>query len=80
MSRHGHSFGIAGAVLTESFLAFLGLGDTNAPSWGQVLKAGQSERKEWLLYAPGLAIFYLVTVLNIIGEGLRDALDPKLRT
>jgi len=74
------AFGIAGAILTESFLAFLGLGDTNAPSWGQVLKAGQTERKTWLLYSPGLAIFYLVTVLNIIGEGLRDALDPKLRT
>jgi peptide/nickel transport system permease protein len=74
------AFGVAGAVLTESFLAFLGLGDTTAPSWGQVLRAGQDTRKAWLLYSPGLAIFYLVTVLNIIGEGLRDALDPKLRT
>ena len=74
------AFGIAGAVLTESFLAFLGLGDTNAPSWGQILQEGQTHRKAWLLYSPGLAIFYLVTVLNIIGEGLRDALDPKLRT
>jgi len=74
------AFGVAGAVLTESFLAFLGLGDTTAPSWGQVLRAGQDTRKPWLLYSPGLAIFYLVTVLNIIGEGLRDALDPKLRT
>jgi len=74
------AFGIAGAVLTESFLAFLGLGDTNAPSWGQLLKEGQTHRKEWLLYCPGLSIFFLVTTLNIIGEGIRDALDPKLRT
>jgi peptide/nickel transport system permease protein len=74
------AFGIAGAILAESFLSFLGLGDTNAPSWGQILRQGQTERKAWLIFSPGLAIFFVVTILNLVGEGLRDALDPKLRT
>jgi len=73
------AFGIAGAILAESFLSFLGLGDTNAPSWGQILREGQTERKAWLIFSPGLAIFFVVTILNLVGEGLRDALDPKLR-
>ncbi|MEM8883577.1 MAG: ABC transporter permease [Planctomycetota bacterium] len=74
------AFGVAGAILTESFLSFLGLGDTNAPSWGQILAEGRDKRKNWLIFSPGIAIFFVVTVLNIVGEGLRDALDPKLRT
>ncbi|MHC4941023.1 MAG: ABC transporter permease [Planctomycetota bacterium] len=73
------AFGIAGAILAESFLSFLGLGDTNAPSWGQILREGQTENKAWLIFSPGLAIFFVVTILNLVGEGLRDALDPKLR-
>ena len=73
------AFGIAGAILAESFLSFLGLGDSNAPSWGQVLAEGRTHRKNWLIFSPGIAIFFVVTILNLVGEGLRDALDPKLR-
>lgn len=73
------TFGIASAILTESGLAFLGLGDTNAPSWGQMLNAGRNEGQWHLILAPGAAIFLVVTVFNLLGEGVRDALDPKLR-
>lgn len=73
------TFGIAGAILAESGLAFLGLGDTTAPSWGQMLSSGRSEGQWHLIVAPGFAIFFVVTVFNLLGEGLRDALDPKLR-
>jgi peptide/nickel transport system permease protein len=73
------TFGAASAVLTESGLAFLGLGDLSAPSWGMTLSAGRSEGALWLILAPGFAVFVLVSVLNLVGEGLRDALDPKLR-
>jgi len=73
------AFGIAGAILAESFLSFIGLGDTNAPSWGQILAEGRTHRKNWLIFSPGIAIFFVVTILNLVGEGLRDALDPKLR-
>lgn len=74
------TFGIASAILTESGLAFLGLGDLSVPSWGGTLNAGRLEMKLWLILAPGLAIFFVVSVFNLVGEGLRDALDPKLRT
>ncbi len=73
------AFGVAGAILAESFLSFIGLGDANAPSWGQVLQAGRATQKIWLIVAPGMAIFFVVTVLNLVGDGIRDALDPKMR-
>ncbi len=73
------TFGVAAAILTESGLSFLGLGDPSAPSWGGILNAGRLEQKLWLILAPGFAIFFVVSVLNLVGEGLRDALDPKLR-
>ena len=73
------TFGVASAILTESGLAFLGLGDISSPSWGMTLSAGRMEGKLWLILFPGLAIFLLVSMLNLLGEGLRDALDPKLR-
>lgn len=73
------TFGVASAILLESSLAFLGLGDPNVPSWGQLLLEGRQTGKLWLILAPGTAIFLTVTVLNLVGEGLRDALDPKLR-
>lgn len=73
---------VAGAILSEAALSFLGLGiNPPAPSWGGILKAGQ----EYLQYAPYMCIFpgiaILVTVLgfNLFGDGLRDALDPKLK-
>ena len=73
------AFGIAGAILAESFLSFIGLGDTNAPSWGQILAEGRTHRKNWLIFSPGIAIFFVVTILNLVSEDLRDTLDPKLR-
>jgi len=74
------TFGIASAILTESGLAFLGLGDPSVPSWGETLNVGRLTFKPWLIFAPGLAIFFVVSVFNLVGEGLRDALDPKMRT
>lgn len=74
------TFGIAGAILTESSLAFLGLGDTTLPSWGALLDAGRVEGKPWLVLAPGAAIFLVVCVFNLVGEALRDALDPRSAT
>jgi peptide/nickel transport system permease protein len=73
------SFGIAGAILTESGLAFLGLGDSNAVSWGLMLTDGRVSQTWHLILVPGFAIFFVVTVFNLLGDGLRDALDPKLR-
>jgi len=73
------TFGVAAAILLESGLAFLGLGDPNVPSWGQILKEGRETSESWLILSPGFAIFLTVTTLNLVGEGLRDALDPKLR-
>ena len=73
------TFGVAAAIIVESTLSFLGLGDTNVPSWGQMLNIGR-EQKEWhMITVPGVAIFFTVTLLNLVGDGLRDALDPKLR-
>jgi peptide/nickel transport system permease protein len=74
------TFGIASAILIESSLSFLGIGDVTVASWGETLNAGRIEGKLWLILAPGFAIFFVVTVFNLVGEGLRDALDPKLRT
>ena len=73
------TLGIASAILTESSLAFLGLGDPNAASWGQMLATGRTTLLWHLILVPGFAIFLVVTVFNLLGEGLRDALDPKLR-
>jgi peptide/nickel transport system permease protein len=73
------TFGIASAILVESSLAFLGIGDLTVPSWGETLNSGRLEGRLWLILAPGFAIFFVVTVFNLVGEGLRDALDPKLR-
>lgn len=73
------TFGVAGAILIEASLSFLGLGPATAPSWGQILTAGRETGKDALILAPGLAIFLTVSLLNLVGEGARDALDPKLR-
>ena len=74
------TFGIASAILIESSLSFLGIGDLSVASWGETLNTGRIEGKPWLIIAPGLAIFFVVTIFNLVGEGLRDALDPKLRS
>lgn len=73
------TFGVAASILIESTLSFLGLGDPSAPSWGVVLSDGRLLGKAWLILTPGFAIFFVVSVFNLVGEGLRDALDPKLR-
>jgi peptide/nickel transport system permease protein len=73
------TFGIAGAILTESSLSFIGLGDDRAPSWGQLLTDGRASQEYYLILTAGFSIFFTVTILNLVGEGARDALDPKLR-
>lgn len=73
------TFGVASAILLEATLSFLGLGDLSAPSWGQTLREGYGSGAWHLILAPGFAIFVTVSLLNLVGEGLRDALDPKLR-
>jgi peptide/nickel transport system permease protein len=75
------TFGVAGAILTESGLSFLGLGvQPPDPSWGNILTSGKDniEVAWWLSLYPGLAILVTVLSYNLIGEGLRDALDPRL--
>lgn len=75
------TFGVAGAILTESGLSFLGLGvQPPDPSWGNILTAGKDniEIAWWLSLYPGLAIMITVLSYNLVGEGLRDALDPRL--
>lgn len=73
------TFGIAGAIITESTLSFLGLGDPTVASWGQMLSEGRMDQQWHMIASPGIAIFFTVTLLNLVGDGLRDALDPKLR-
>ncbi|HYO07802.1 MAG TPA: ABC transporter permease [Tepidisphaeraceae bacterium] len=76
------SFGIASAILTESVLSFLGLGLVQEPSWGGMLnqaRAAGGNFSWWIAVFPGGAIFLTVFAYNLIGEALRDALDPKLR-
>lgn len=76
------TFGVAGAILTESGLSFLGFGvPPPTASWGEVLKQSQQyiTFAWWLVTFPGLAIFVTVTSFNLVGEGLRDAMDPRLR-
>lgn len=73
--------GIAGAILTESALSFLGIGvQPPIPSWGNILTAGKNsmEIAWWLSVYPGLAILITVLGYNILGEGVRDASDPKI--
>lgn len=73
------TFGVASAILTESTMSFLGLGDITVPSWGQILSTGRTTGSWVMILAPGFAIFLTVSLLNLLGEGVRDALDPKLR-
>ena len=72
---------VAGAILFESAVSFLGLGDSNVASWGRLVGDGrQLIRSSWYICAiPGVAIMVTVLCLNLIGDGLNDALNPKLR-
>lgn len=76
------TLGVASAVLVESSLSFLGLGvQPPDPSWGNMLTEGKDniEIAWWLSLFPGLAIFITVMGYNLLGEGIRDTLDPRLR-
>jgi peptide/nickel transport system permease protein len=75
------AFGIAAAILIESSLSFIGVGvPPELITWGKLLNEGRTNfHAWWLIVFPGIAIFITVTVYNLIGEGLRDALDPKLK-
>ncbi|GAB2730994.1 ABC transporter permease [Comamonas sediminis] len=72
---------VAGAILYESVVSFLGLGDPNIASWGRMVGEGRTLiRSSWFLSAvPGVAIMLIVLALNLVGDGLNDALNPKLR-
>ncbi len=76
------TLGVAGAILVESSLSFLGLGvQPPTPSWGNMLMEGKDvlEIAPWLSVFPGLAILVTVLGYNLLGESLRDLLDPRLR-
>jgi peptide/nickel transport system permease protein len=75
------SFGIAAAIIIESALSFLGFGAPPPnPSWGTLLNDGRSNMQMWwLILFPGIAIFVTVLAYNLIGEGLQEATDPRLR-
>ncbi len=73
---------IATAILTESALSFLGLGDRNLMSWGFMIGAARTMIRDawWMSFLPGVAILLTVLAVNLIGEGLNDALNPHLRS
>ncbi|CAM3388340.1 oligopeptide ABC transporter permease [Saccharibacillus brassicae] len=78
------TLGVAGAILTESALSFLGLGVVPpTPSWGNMITAANSliefRKRPWTWIPPGICILVTVTAINLIGDGLRDALDPKMK-
>ena len=78
------TLGIGGAILTESALSFLGLGvNPPIPSWGNMIQAANNfynlQFRPWLWIPPGVCIFVTVMSINLLGDGLRDALDPKLK-
>ncbi len=76
------AFGIASAILVESALSFLGIGvQAEVITWGKLLSIARDAPEAWWLATfPGFAIFITVTIFNLLGEGLTDALDPRLKT
>jgi peptide/nickel transport system permease protein len=74
------SLTVASAILLEAALSFMGLGDPNLMSWGYMIGAGRTVIRTawWLSFFPGIAILLTVLSLNLIGEGLNDALNPRL--
>ncbi|MBI2342582.1 MAG: ABC transporter permease [Deltaproteobacteria bacterium] len=75
------AFGVASAILVESSLSFLGFGvPPYVPSWGGILSDSREfmDIAWWLALAPGFAIFITITAYNLVGEGLRDAIDPRM--
>ena len=76
------TFGVAAAILVESALSFLGFGvPPPTPSWGDTLSQARNymDFAWWLALFPGLAIFITITAYNLVGEGLRDSIDPRLK-
>jgi peptide/nickel transport system permease protein len=76
------TLGVGSAILVAATLSFLGLGSQPpTPEWGRMLSEGRQYLREqwWIATFPGLAIALTVLALNMLGDGLRDALDPKLR-
>jgi len=75
------AFGVASAILIEAFLSFIGIGvPADIVTWGSLLNLARMQPSAWwLALFPGFAIFITVTLFNLIGEGLTDALDPKLK-
>ena len=76
------TLGIAGAILVGASLSFLGLGaQPPAPEWGAILNDGRTTIRlaPWLMTFPGLAIMVTVLAMNLLGDGLRDALDPRMK-
>lgn len=78
------TLGVAGAILTESALSYLGIGVVPpTPSWGNMISAANNmidfRKRPWLWIPPGLCILTTVVAINLIGDGLRDALDPKMK-
>lgn len=78
------TIGIAGNILTEAWLSFLGLGaEPHIPSWGRMITEGQAylatASKPWIYTFPGLALFLTVIGFNLLGDGLRDILDPTIK-
>lgn len=72
------AFGIASAILTEATLSFLGIGIGTEVTWGSLLRLARQQRAAWWLAVfPGLAIFVLVLIFNLIGEGLKEAIDAR---
>lgn len=71
---------VATSILLESSLSFLGLGDPNLMTWGYMVGAGRVRLLDawWISFFPGFAIFLTVLALNLVGEGLNDALNPRL--
>lgn len=78
------TLGVAGAILSESALSFLGLGVVPpTPSWGNMISVANSlidfQRRPWLWIPPGMTIFITVVTINVLGDRIRDVLDPKTR-
>jgi peptide/nickel transport system permease protein len=74
---------VAAAILVEAALSFLGVGvRPPTPSWGGMLRTGSQwlEVQPWIAFAPGVAIFLTVLAFNFVGDGLRQVLDPRLRS
>lgn len=73
----------ASAIITEAILSFLGIGSTaDSPSWGMIMSQGRLyfQIAPWILFFPGLFLSFMVLTVNILGDSLRDTLDPRLKS